>query len=62
MSDPLVVHDTFSPQGQFMGFEMGAKALTLLYLPGFLRNNVNAPCPPSLISFSSEGEYPCYVP
>ena len=34
---------TFSPQGQFMGFEMGEKALTLLYFPGLRKNKVNAP-------------------
>lgn len=34
---------TFSPQGHFMGFEMGAKALTLLYFPGLRKNKVNAP-------------------
>jgi len=30
-----------------MGLEIGAKALTLLYFPGFLKNKVKAPWPPS---------------
>jgi hypothetical protein len=34
---------TFWPQGQALGWQIAEKALTLLYFPGFFRNNINAP-------------------
>jgi hypothetical protein len=35
--------NAFSPQGAFNGFAIGAKALQLLYMPGFFRNRERAP-------------------
>ena len=36
----------FSPHGTAVGLQMGAKAETLVYFPGFFRWQIRAPCPP----------------
>ena len=36
----------FSPHGTAVGLQMGAKADTLVYWPGFLKWLIRAPCPP----------------
>ena len=38
LSSPKYPLNAFWPQGQLLGFEMGANALTDLYLPGLRRN------------------------
>lgn len=42
-SSPRYPPNAFCPQGQLIGFEMGANAETLLYLPGLRRKSVSAP-------------------
>ena len=39
---------TFSPQGTTVGLQIGEKAETDEYMPGFLRWQMRAPCPPML--------------
>src|SRR5271163_2258689 len=48
LSSPKYPLKAFSPQGASNGFAIGANALQLLYIPGFLRYSDNAPCPPML--------------
>jgi len=48
LSSPRYPLNAFSPHGHFIGFAIGANALTLRYLPGFFRNSVSAPWPPIL--------------
>ena len=38
----------FCPHGQLTGLQIGAKAETLWYIPGFLRKQMSAPWPPML--------------